>query len=113
MILSNEARRNALTLDMWQGMADAVRSFEQDSEIRVIVVSGAGDQAFSAGADISEFEEKRGTEAAVRRYEEVVEAAIHALTQTPKPTLAMIRSEERRVGKECVSTCRSRWSPYH
>src|SRR3546814_13433018 len=28
-------------------------------------------------------------------------------------TLGMIRSEERRVGKECVSTCRSRWSPYH
>src|SRR3546814_8309189 len=27
--------------------------------------------------------------------------------------LAMDRSEERRVGKECVSTCRSRWSPYH
>src|SRR3546814_14132139 len=28
-------------------------------------------------------------------------------------TLAFERSEERRVGKECVSTCRSRWSPYH
>src|SRR3546814_17828617 len=27
--------------------------------------------------------------------------------------LEMVRSEERRVGKECVSTCRSRWSPYH
>src|SRR3546814_11367907 len=27
--------------------------------------------------------------------------------------LQIIRSEERRVGKECVSTCRSRWSPYH
>src|SRR3546814_11790892 len=26
---------------------------------------------------------------------------------------AAVRSEERRVGKECVSTCRSRWSPYH
>src|SRR3546814_21165354 len=26
---------------------------------------------------------------------------------------ALMRSEERRVGKECVSTCRSRWSPYH
>src|SRR3546814_16276546 len=26
---------------------------------------------------------------------------------------AFVRSEERRVGKECVSTCRSRWSPYH
>src|SRR3546814_7331146 len=27
--------------------------------------------------------------------------------------LLQLRSEERRVGKECVSTCRSRWSPYH
>src|SRR3546814_20324010 len=27
--------------------------------------------------------------------------------------LSFVRSEERRVGKECVSTCRSRWSPYH
>src|SRR3546814_16682760 len=27
--------------------------------------------------------------------------------------LGLLRSEERRVGKECVSTCRSRWSPYH
>src|SRR3546814_21144584 len=27
--------------------------------------------------------------------------------------VGMARSEERRVGKECVSTCRSRWSPYH
>src|SRR3546814_13774826 len=29
------------------------------------------------------------------------------------PLSALVRSEERRVGKECVSTCRSRWSPYH
>src|SRR3546814_12095550 len=29
------------------------------------------------------------------------------------PASGAIRSEERRVGKECVSTCRSRWSPYH
>src|SRR3546814_13496341 len=30
----------------------------------------------------------------------------------PQPS-PVVRSEERRVGKECVSTCRSRWSPYH
>src|SRR3546814_958965 len=29
------------------------------------------------------------------------------------PPTETVRSEERRVGKECVSTCRSRWSPYH
>src|SRR3546814_17935757 len=31
----------------------------------------------------------------------------------PLQSLQVARSEERRVGKECVSTCRSRWSPYH
>ena len=36
-------------------------------------------------------------------------ARILALT----PLQTIVRSEERRVGKECVSTCRSRWSPYH
>src|SRR3546814_11676584 len=31
----------------------------------------------------------------------------------PRKAAILVRSEERRVGKECVSTCRSRWSPYH
>src|SRR3546814_6896846 len=34
-------------------------------------------------------------------------------TRTRSPARRIARSEERRVGKECVSTCRSRWSPYH
>src|SRR3546814_16984633 len=43
---------------------------------------------------------------------------ISALAETNRPPFALAeaeseRSEERRVGKECVSTCRSRWSPYH
>src|SRR3546814_4177850 len=40
----------------------------------------------------------------------------HELSARPLPGPALTaagRSEERRVGKECVSTCRSRWSPYH
>src|SRR3546814_15368177 len=41
-------------------------------------------------------------------------AAMRALPLLrPGFSLAFARSEERRVGKECVSTCRSRWSPYH
>src|SRR3546814_19622472 len=34
-------------------------------------------------------------------------------TSTPNGSPSRVRSEERRVGKECVSTCSSRWSPYH
>src|SRR3546814_19580243 len=40
-------------------------------------------------------------------------AAITRLTPQAMPTCLWRRSEERRVGKACVSTCRSRWSPYH
>src|SRR3546814_12586730 len=43
-------------------------------------------------------------------------SAAGASTITLQFTLGValdVRSEERRVGKECVSTCRSRWSPYH
>src|SRR3546814_12686830 len=36
-----------------------------------------------------------------------------AVRLTPPRVMSLERSEERRVGKECVSTCRSRWSPYH
>src|SRR3546814_14580720 len=38
---------------------------------------------------------------------------IRTRKKTIVPRTPMQRSEERRVGKECVSTCRSRWSPYH
>src|SRR3546814_8837769 len=39
--------------------------------------------------------------------------ALPAIGEALGVTVANDRSEERRVGKECVSTCRTRWSPYH
>src|SRR3546814_13435776 len=50
-----------------------------------------------------------------RLRETVMREALHqslTLSSAPSP-VSVARSEERRVGKECVSTCRSRWSPYH
>ena len=45
----------------------------------------------------------------------VVQAADReaAITAETVRVVAMMRSEERRVGKECSAVCRSRWSPYH
>src|SRR3546814_11576495 len=42
----------------------------------------------------------------------IFEEKVMALGMVLDPTATRTRSEERRVGKECVSTCRSRWSPY-
>jgi len=87
----NQARRNAMSLAMWQGLQEAVTAFAADAEVRVIVLKGAGDKAFVSGADISEFEEKRSSEETVRTYDAVAHAATDALAGVNKPTIAMIR----------------------
>src|SRR3546814_11825943 len=51
--------------------------------------------------------------ARVQRREGVLEDELQVAAQAAHLPLRQGRSEERRVGKECVSTCRSRWSPYH
>ena len=59
--------------------------------MRVVVLKGAGEKAFVAGADISQFKEKRTGEEAVREYNAASDRASIALREFPKPTIAMIR----------------------
>ncbi len=91
IIFNNPARHNAVSLDMWQAVAQIMDDFEADPAIRVIVVTGAGGKAFVSGADISEFKEKRANEEAAAAYSKVSEAARLKLHETLKPTIAMIR----------------------
>ena len=51
---NNPAKRNAVTLEMWEGLAAALEQFESDEAVRVVVMAGAGDKAFVSGADISQ-----------------------------------------------------------
>src|SRR6202046_2597077 len=91
IIFNNPARHNAVSLDMWQALAQIMEDFENDDAIRVIVLSGAGGKAFVSGADISEFKEKRATAEAAELYAKVSESARLALQETVKPRIAMIR----------------------
>src|ERR1700675_1842733 len=91
IIFNNPARHNAVSLDMWQAVAQIMDDFEADPAVRVIVVTGAGGKAFVSGADISEFKEKRANEEAAAAYSKVSEAARLKLHETLKPTIAMIR----------------------
>src|SRR5579872_85364 len=91
IIFNNPARHNAVSLDMWQAVAQIMEDYESDDAIRVIVLSGAGGKAFVSGADISEFKEKRDTVEAAEAYAKTSESARLALQETLKPTIAMIR----------------------
>lgn len=91
LVFSNPERHNAVSLAMWEKAGDALQAFADDGGIGVVVVTGAGSKAFVSGADISRFEDERGTEAAVSRYGAAVERVYAAVHDFPKPTIAMIR----------------------
>lgn len=91
LTLNQPAKHNAMTFDMWRSMPDLVARAEADPAVRVIVLTGAGEKAFCAGADISQFGEKRTGEEAVRAYEEAVTNGMRAVAEAAKPTLARIR----------------------
>src|SRR5689334_2110204 len=82
-------RRNAITLDMWLEIPNAARRLEEDPEVRVVVLRGAGDVAFISGADISEFAQMRAGDNAAR-YNAANERAFEALLGMNKPVIASI-----------------------
>ena len=90
IMLDNQARRNAMTFEMWQSLPSALDDFMADDNVRVIVVSGKGGKAFCAGADISQFEKNRSSEEATAMYNEAVSKASTGLAETAKPTIAKI-----------------------
>ncbi len=89
--LNRPARRNALDAAMWRAIPSAVRLLTDDRDVRVIALTGAGSEAFAAGADISEFAGARDDARAAALYEEMNLAAFRALQDTPKPVVAVIR----------------------
>ena len=91
MIFNQPEKRNAISVDMWEAMPEILGDFAQDDAIRVIVLAGAGEQAFISGADISQFGEKRGTRDTVLAYNATADRAAEALATVAKPTIAMIR----------------------
>jgi enoyl-CoA hydratase/carnithine racemase len=76
---------------MWQALPVVLANFAADPEVGVIVLKGAGEKAFVAGADISQFKEKRSSEDAVLAYNKAADDAGKALQECPKPTIAMVR----------------------
>ena len=91
LIFNNPERRNAISVDMWEAIPAVLSRYESDAEVRVIVLSGAGDKAFVSGADISQFEKERSSADAVQRYEELAEGAAARLQDCDKPLIAMVR----------------------
>lgn len=82
--------RNAMTWAMYDGLSAACERVDTDEAVRVFVLRGAGDHAFVAGTDISQFQAFQTAEDALN-YERTLSRRITRLEAVRKPTIAMIR----------------------
>src|SRR6185295_17678297 len=71
---NNPDKRNAMSLEMWEGLGQALGELRDNPGVRVVFVVAAGAQAFVSGADISRFEETRHNAAASEEYSKRSEA---------------------------------------
>ena len=90
VIFNQPERHNALSLEMWQGLADVLARYSERRDVRLAVMRGAGGKAFVSGADISEFDTKRANAAQKEQYGRVAGEANRWLARFEKPLIALI-----------------------
>jgi len=90
LTFNHPERRNAMSLDMWQGLGDAAQALEADPGVRVVVMRGAGGKAFVSGADISEFDAHRADARQKEAYGVIAARGHQGLATLTKPLIALI-----------------------
>ena len=88
---NNPEKRNAMSLDMWEGLGHALVELRDDADVRVVIMFGAGDKAFVSGADISQCEKTRHNAQASDEYSKRSAAQRALLADYSKPIIACIR----------------------
>jgi enoyl-CoA hydratase/carnithine racemase len=83
-------RRNAFDLPMWRGLQTIMQDLSADDALRCVVLRGAGNKAFCAGADIAAFEEERGTPEREAEYARILDESMQSIRLCRHPVVAMI-----------------------
>jgi len=88
--LNQPERLNAMNEAMWRGLGDAMGECDRDAELRCIIIRGAGGRAFSAGADIKEFETTRKDKASALEYGKLTTYGFGSIIDCRHPVIAQI-----------------------
>jgi enoyl-CoA hydratase/carnithine racemase len=103
--INRPEKLNALTKTMWGALGDAFTDLTGDESVRCIVLTGAGEKAFSPGNDISEFETDRSNSEQATAYGALMAKNIDAMRACPHPTVAAIRGICVGGGMEVAGLC--------
>jgi enoyl-CoA hydratase/carnithine racemase len=105
VVLNRPEKLNALDLPQWIRIGELMAEVHEEDAIRCVVVRGADERAFSAGADIAGFEKHRNTKAQVRAYGEVIDTSLTAIRNCRHPVIAAIQGVCVGGGLELSSAC--------
>lgn len=105
LVLSNPDRRNAISSAMWQALAAFAHDAARRNDIRVAILRGEGNLAFSGGADISDFDTARSDASGAQGYDDLVEAACSAIEGLACPTIALIHGACVGAGAALATSC--------
>jgi len=103
--LNNPERLNALNKAMWARLGEVMRDLSADAALRCIVVRGAGEKAFAAGADIAEFATERANSRQAKFYGRLIHETMQAVARCKHPTVAMIQGACVGGGLEIAAMC--------
>src|SRR5438309_8724707 len=105
IIFNQPEKRNAVSQEMWELMPDYVHDLAADDAIRVVVLRGAGEQAFVPCAHSAQFHERRRNMADEAEYRQISARGQDALATLTKPLLAMIHGYCVGGGVSIAITC--------
>jgi len=103
--LNSPAKLNALTKPMWEKLGSVMRALSADDSLRCVVLRGAGDKAFAAGADISEFARERADSKQAKLYGRLIHATMQAIAGCRHPVIALIKGACVGGGLEIAAMC--------
>jgi enoyl-CoA hydratase len=110
VMFCNSGRHNALTVKMWKLIPAIFAELARDRSVRAVILRGEGSRAFISGADLSEFDSTRASDVAAEQYDEMVAGALRAISDIPKPTIAMINGYCLGAGLEVAVRCDIRFA---
>ncbi|MBI1182355.1 MAG: enoyl-CoA hydratase [Alphaproteobacteria bacterium] len=110
LVIDRPDKHNALSKAMWEAIPALAAEAEADPAVKVLLVKGATEKAFSAGADISEFEALNSDRALRDANRAAITEGLRALTRVSKPTIAMVRGICMGGGCAIALTCDVRFA---
>ena len=105
IIINRPRYHNSITADMWENLTRTLLKLDEDPDTRCIIIAGAGDKAFSAGADIHEFQTQRINSTTGKIYNHKVDTLLSTIRNLQTPIIAMINGIAAGGGCEISVAC--------